>query len=136
MAKDKTIIIRNFEYDPFDVAVTFNNIIKEAFGNDPFVGMKERFWLPRGPLTRINVKVGLNQEVKVVTGSMEVRGIVGKFNLEGSIVQALVDKNEIGIVEALLDNVQIRLKTASKMLRNTTVPSIEINAGEFMKSVS
>ena len=113
MAKNKTVIVRDFEYDPFDVAVAFNHVVNEMFGNNPFSSMKMSFWTPQVPLTRINVKVGLNEEVEVVTGSMKIRGIDGKFNLEGPTVQALVYQSEINKVEDFLNRVRARLKTAS-----------------------
>lgn len=113
MKRNKALIIRNFEYDSFDVAVAFNHVAKEMFGEDPFVGTKNRTWSSPKPLTLITVKVGLDQQTKVVVGEMKIRGVDGTFHLEGPVVQSLVCKGEIGKVERFLDEVDARLKTAS-----------------------
>lgn len=113
MAKNKVIIVRSFRYDSYDLAVAFNNVAKEMFGQDPFVGTRERLWLPRYPVTFSKVKVGPDQEVKIALGQMEIRGVDGEFVLDGSNIQALINRNETAKVETFLDKISARLKTAS-----------------------
>lgn len=113
MAKDKVVIVRGFEYDSFDLAVAFNNVAKEMFGQDPFIGTKDRVWLPRNPVAFSMVKVGLNQEAKIALGQMRIRGVEGDFALDGPEIQVLVNKSETAKVESFLDKVKARLKTAS-----------------------
>ena len=113
MAKDKVVIMRGFEYDPFDLAVAFNKVAVKVFGQDPFIGTKDRAWLPRNPVAFSTVKVGVSQEEKVAMGEMEIRGLKGKFHLDGSAIQAFVDKSETSRVESFFDGIRDRLETAS-----------------------
>lgn len=113
MAKDRVVIARDFEYDDFDLAVAFNNVAKERFGEDPFMGAKDRWYLGRNPVVFLKVKTGFNQETKVASGQMAIRGVEGEFIVEGNGVQALVAKGEVSKVESFLDEVKARLKTAS-----------------------
>ena len=113
MTKEKVVIVRGFEYDSIDLAVAFNNTAKAMFGPDPFFGTKDKFWLPRNPVAFSTVKVGLNQEEKIVMGQMRIKGIEGDFVLDGSTIQAFVDKNEIAKAESFMDNVKTSLKTTS-----------------------
>ena len=113
MAKDRIVIVRSFEYDSIDLAVAFNNVAGDVFGRDPFYGTKDRFWMSRNPVAFSTVKVGLNQEAKIAIGRMKIRGVDGEFILDGSSVQALVNKNETVKVESFLDKVKANLKTAS-----------------------
>lgn len=113
MAKEKVAISRVFEYDPFDLAVAFNNVAKKMFGQDPFASTKNSFWSPRIPVAFSKVKVGLNQEEKVAIGQMKIKSVDGIFVLEGSVIQALVSKSETVKVESFLDAVQENLKIAS-----------------------
>lgn len=113
MTKDRVVVVRGFEYDAFDLAVAFNNVAKERFGEDPFTGVKDRWYLERNPVVFLKVKTGLNQGVKVASGQMAIRGVNGEFTLEGNGVQALVAKDEVPKVESFLDAVKARLKTAS-----------------------
>lgn len=113
MTNGRVVIVRNFEYDHFDLAVSFNTVAQEMFGPDPFVGTKNSIWWPRNPVAFLTVKVGVNQDAKVAMGRMKIRGINGAFALEDSQVQALINKKEIAKVESFLDQVQAKLKTAS-----------------------
>lgn len=110
---DKVLIMRGFEYDPYDVAVAFNVVAKDMFGQDPFFGIKPGFFYKRGPVSFSTIKVGLNQEEKIALGGMRIRGINGDINLDDSVIQAYVDKKETFKVESFLDRVKARLKTAS-----------------------
>lgn len=113
MAKDRIVIMRAFEYDPIDLAVAFNNVAKEMFGSDPFFGTKDRFWLSRNPVAFSMAKVGLNQEAKIALGEMKIGDVNGEFVLEGSGIQACVDKRETVKVESFLGKIEAKLKTAS-----------------------
>lgn len=113
MTRDKVVIVRTFEYDPFDLAVAFNHVASEMFGKEPFTGVKSRIWLSRMPVAFSTVKVGVNQEVKVALDRTKIGDVDGEFFLEGSSVQAFVSEYETTRVETFLDKVQTRLKTAS-----------------------
>lgn len=113
MAKDRVVIMRGFEYDSIDLAVAFNNVAKDMFGQDPFFGTKDRPWLSRNPVAFSAVKVGVNQEAKIALGQMKIRGIDGEFILDGSAIQALIEKSETARVESFLEKVKTNLKTAS-----------------------
>ena len=113
MAKGKVVIVRGFEYDSIDLAVAFNNAAKEMFGQDPFYGTKQRFFLPRDPVAFSTVKVGLNQEEKIVMGQMRIRGVDGDFVVDGSAIQAFVDKNETAKIESFFGKIKQNLKINS-----------------------
>lgn len=110
---DEVVIMRDFEYDPYDLAVAFNIVAKDMFGQDPFLGIKLGLFYRRSPVSFSTIKVGLNQEEKVAVGVMKIRGIDGDINLDGSSVHAFVSKSETTKVESFLDKVKARLKTAS-----------------------
>lgn len=113
MAKERVVIMRSFEYDSIDLAVAFNKVAKEVFGQDPFFGTKDRFFLPRNPVAFSMVKIGLNQEAKTAVGQMKIRGVDGEFVLEGSTIQVLVEKSETAKVESFFDKVKAKLKNES-----------------------
>jgi SpoVK/Ycf46/Vps4 family AAA+-type ATPase len=113
VAKEKVFIGRGFEYDPTDLAVAFNKVAKEMFGQDPFYGTKDRWWLPRNPLAFSTVKTGLNQEEKIAVGQMRIRGVDGAVALDGSTVQVLVVKSETAKIESFLDKIKANLKINS-----------------------
>src|SRR3989344_1432191 len=112
MAKDTVIITRALEYDSRDVIVSFNKVAERMFGKDPFMGTKTG-WRPRESLGLIRVKIGLDKEVKVATGHLEIRGLKGQFNLAGSIIEAYASKDETSKVEAFLSAVEKDVKSDS-----------------------
>jgi len=105
--------MRGFEYDPYDLAVAFNKVAKEEFGQDPFFGVKKGLFYQRNPVAFSTVKVGLNQEEKIAVDEMRIKGVDGDFVVEGSSIQVYVSKSETAKVESFLDKVKERLKTAS-----------------------
>src|SRR3989338_4532896 len=105
---DKVLIMRGFEYDPYDLAVAFNKVSKEEFGQDPFFGIKPGFFYKRNPVSFSTIKVGLNQEEKIAVGGMKIKGVDGDFVVDGSSVQVYVNKNETIKVESFLDKIKAR----------------------------
>ena len=112
MERDKELIIRSFEYDPFDVAVAFKTVVDKEFGSDPFIGAKTKWWHVRGPVPFTSVRTGPNLTVKVVVGEFEVRQL-GFFSIQESVIQAVVGKTDSQRVERFLDEVERKLKSAS-----------------------
>lgn len=113
MAKDRIHIVHTFEHDGFDVATAFKRVAEERFGADQFTGVKDRFWLPKPPVSYTSVKVGLNQEVKIILGFVKIKALDAEFNLEESTIQAMVGKPEVKKVEDFLAEVKKSLETYS-----------------------
>lgn len=113
MSQNREIILRQFECDSHDLAVAFNHVAKQKFNPDPFFGIKERWWLSRNPVAYASVKTALNQETKVPFGLMKIRGIDGEFNIEGSAIQAFVDKRQVLVVESFFTEIKKHLESAS-----------------------
>ncbi len=113
MGRNKEIIVSQFEYDGYDLAVAFNHVAQKRFGPDPYVGVKMKWWHFRDPVTFVSIKTGLNQEVKVPIRTMRIPGINSEFNIDGPTIHAFVDKSHVSTVENFLAEVKNHLETAS-----------------------
>src|SRR3989344_186166 len=113
MAKEIVHILRSFEYDSYDVAYALKQVTEKMFGQDQFAGIKPSAWRPRDPVSFTSIKVGPNQNAKVVTDLFRIKAIDGDFQLDQSIVQAVVSKSEVQKVEGFLDEIKKSLEVSS-----------------------
>lgn len=115
MAREWIQVYRPYEYHPYDLMVAFTVVVAERFGPEAIRGRKSGWFSHRSAPTYTTVKTGIRQEVKVVQGTVELKGIPGFFTLdtEQRMLLARVPKEYRQQAENLMLAVQARLDTKS-----------------------